>query len=118
MSIVAICATLNCGTEGARTQRTLARGTAKRLAHKHVKPRPRGAASDGCVRAGKIRGFLASPQPKLQNDFVNLSSLHDCQLSSVLDGVGIAESYRLKQALFPGDKPELQFQPLISANPR
>lgn len=31
-------------TAGARTQRTLARGTAKRLAHKHAKPRPIGRA--------------------------------------------------------------------------
>jgi len=43
------------------TQRTLPRGTAKRLHRKHAKPRPFGRARSVSVRALKIRGFLGSP---------------------------------------------------------
>ncbi len=54
-----LCAVLCCGTEGARTQRTPDRGTAKRLSQEHAKPRPMGACSDGL--GVKIRGFLSRP---------------------------------------------------------
>jgi hypothetical protein len=44
------CAASEMRTERARTQRALARGTAKRLAHKHAKPRPMGRVLGRCVQ--------------------------------------------------------------------
>ena len=46
-------------TEGARTQRTPPRGTAKRPSRECAKPRPMGACS--VVSGLKIRGFLSRP---------------------------------------------------------
>ena len=44
--------------EGARTQRALSRGTAKRLLHKHAKPRPIGRVLGGlCNGLGKFAVF-------------------------------------------------------------
>jgi hypothetical protein len=48
------------GTEGARTQRALVRGTAKRLEEKPAKPRPMGRVL-GRFSSLKIRGFLTRP---------------------------------------------------------
>jgi len=48
----------NFKIEGARTQRTLSRGTAKRLLHKHAKPRPIGRVLGGlCNGLGKFAVF-------------------------------------------------------------
>ncbi len=57
------------GRKKARTQRTLIRGTAKRLAEKYAKPRPMGRVPDG-LSALKIRGFRMRPVAKLRKILV------------------------------------------------
>src|SRR5258706_12848439 len=49
------------GTEGARTQRSPTRGTAKRLWENHAKPRPLGRVLRRFPRPLGFRGFPAGP---------------------------------------------------------
>jgi hypothetical protein len=59
-AVVALGATAATDTEGARTQRAPAEGTAKRPSREHAKPRPQGRVL-GQPLDQKIRGFSARP---------------------------------------------------------
>ncbi len=63
------------GNEEARTQRALARGTAKRLAHKHAEPRPMGRGFGRlCAGAGLLAVFWPARSRSCTNYFVLMFS--------------------------------------------